>query len=110
MEKYTDDLCLLTDTIMNIIFSAGDESQCDEAFNALHKEISDHYFPESVKTNCLQAIDIWGAAQASVDKTEKLHQQRSAILSLLTAFGRVHALMAIEEYIRQKNTEVFGLR
>ncbi|MEZ2602618.1 hypothetical protein [Kluyvera intermedia] len=110
MEKYADELCIMNNAIMNIIFSAGNENQCNTVFNSLHMEIVDHYFPESVKTDCLQAIEVWRAARGISDETEKMHLQQLAMLSLLAALGRVHALMAIEEYIMQKNTEVFGLR
>ncbi len=98
------------DAIMNVIFDGGDENRRSAVFCALLTEVEADYFPDSVKTLCTQAMSSWSVAQNLTDPDDKAVLQRSAMLFLLAAFGRINGLATVEEYIMQRNKEVLGLR
>lgn len=109
MKPYADELRAITDAIMNIIFDDGDENRRNAVFQALLTQAEANYYPDSVKTLCIQAMGSWSVAQTLADSADKVIMQRSAMLLLLVAFGRINGLAAIEDYITQRNREVLGL-
>ncbi|WP_313158104.1 hypothetical protein [Kluyvera cryocrescens] len=110
MKPYADELRAMTDAIMNVIFDGGDENRRQAVFQALLTEVEANYYPDSVKMLCVQAIGSWRVAQTLTDPADKIIMQRSAMLLLLAAFGRINGLATIEDYIAQRNREVLGLR
>ena len=112
MTIYAEELRIMMDAIMDIIFDHGEEAQRDAAFRRLLQEIDDRKYlsPESVSTLCQQAASTWSLASGVVDERDKMTLQQSAVVYLLAAFGRINGLAATEEYIQQRNREHLGLR
>lgn len=62
MKPYADELRAMTDAIMNVIFDGGDENRRHAVFQALLTEVEANYYPDSVKTLCVQAMGSWRVA------------------------------------------------
>ncbi|MEX3020124.1 hypothetical protein AB4K05_11065 [Kluyvera sp. STS39-E] len=109
MKHYSDELRTITDAIMNVIFDGGDENRRDAVFRTLLTQVNADNFPDSVKSLCHQAVGAWNVAKSLNDPADKAVLQRSAMLFLLAAFGRINGLATMEDYIAQRNKEVLGL-
>ena len=105
MKIYAEELRIIMDAIM-AMFDGGDEQRCDAVFQALAAKT----LPESVHLLCLAAANSWRLAQTVTEPGDKNTLQRSAIVQLLAAFGRLNGLAATEAYILQRNKEQLGLR
>ena len=110
MNIYAEELRIIIDVIMDILFYAREENLGDVAFHRLLDEIEVREYPESVKTLCQQAANTWFLSGSIKDTADKTTLQQSAVVYLLAAFGRINALAATEEYILQRNKDLFDLR
>ena len=110
MNIYAEELRIIMDTLMGLIFNDGEEARCDAAFRRLLSEIEAGECPESVTTLCQQAANTWLLSSEMLEEADKKTLRQSAIVYLLAAFGRLHGLAATEDYIVQRNKEQLGLR
>ena len=110
MKIYAEELRIIMDAIMKIIFDDGEDTQRDMTFRTLLQEMETREYPESVRTLCQQAAYTWSLANDMTEATDKKTLQQSAIANLLAAFGRINGLVATEAYILQRNKEQLGLR
>lgn len=110
MNIYAEELRIIMDVIMDIIFYAREENRGDAAFRRLLHELETREYPESVKTLCQQAANTWFLSSSITETADKTTLQQSATVYLLAAFGRINALATMEEYLEQRNKELFGLR
>lgn len=110
MKIYAEELRIIMDAIMKIIFYDGEETQRDMTFRTLLQEMDTREYPASVRTLCQQAANTWILANDMTEVADKKTLQQSAVANLLAAFGRINGLLATEEYILQRNKEQLGLR
>ncbi|WP_347290894.1 hypothetical protein [Kluyvera georgiana] len=110
MTIYAEELRIIMDTLMGFIFNDGEEVRRDAVFRRLLCEIEVGDYPESVTTLCQQAANTWLLSSEMMAEADKKALRQSAVVYLLAAFGRLHALAGTEEYIVQRNKQQFGLR
>lgn len=110
MNIYAEELRIIMDVIMDIIFHEQEENRGDTAFRRLLHELEVREYPESVKSLCQQAANSWFLSSSIKETADKTTLQQSAVVYLLSAFGRINALAATEEYLEQRNKDLFGLR
>lgn len=109
MKIYAEELRIIMDAIMKIIFYDGDEHQRDTTFCSLLQEMDAREYPESVKTLCQRAASTWNLVNDETEEADKATLRQSAMAYLLAAFGRMNSLSATEEYILERNKQL-GLR